>query len=83
MTHQEAMKLADAVTRVEFPIFLKGSSRAAYEARGSVDGTELDLEADISIKGASKSLDRLRELIELLDGRDVASSLQDEYVHVA
>jgi hypothetical protein len=77
------MKLAGAVTRVGFPIFLKGSSRAAYEARSKVDGTELDWEADISIKGASKSLDRLRELIELLEERDVASSLQEEYIHVA
>jgi hypothetical protein len=83
MTHDQAMVLADAVTRAGFPIFLTGSSHVTQEARGRVDGTELDWEADISIKGASKSLDRLRELIDLLEDRGVAASLRDEYVHVA
>jgi hypothetical protein len=83
MTHGDAISLADAVTRAGFPIFLKGSSGAAYEARGDVDGTELDWEADISIKGASKALHRVRDLIRLLESRGIASSLQDEYIHAA
>jgi hypothetical protein len=84
MTHEEAIALADEVTRAGFAIFLKGASRDAYEARESVDGSRLDWEADISIKGASKSLDRIRDLIDLLERRGIASSLQeDEYIHVA
>lgn len=84
MTHEEAIALADEVTRAGVAIFLKGASRDAYEARESVDGSRLDWEADISIKGASNSLDRIRDLIDLLERRGIASSLQeDEYIHVA
>ena len=84
MKHEEAIALAEMVTRAGFPIFLKGSSATAYEARERVDGSKLDWEADISLKVASKSLDRIRELIELLERRKVASSLQeDDYIHVA
>jgi hypothetical protein len=83
MKHEEALALAEVVTRAGFPIFLKGSSAVAYEARERVDGSQLDWEADISIKGASKSLDRIRDLIDLLESRQVASSLQeDDYIHV-
>ena len=84
MKHEEAMALAELVTRAGFPIFLKASSATAQEARERVDGSELDWEADISIKAAAKSLDRIRDLIDLLERRQVASSLQeDDYIHVA